>query len=76
LNNGSGKTNYPGTIDRGFTVCDEISRIMQGTKDYTSVKSEGKKVHLQKLLILCNLQEADLSFKEQGPEKFKVLKVF
>jgi hypothetical protein len=31
-----------------FYVSDEISRVMPGTKDYVSVKSEGKKVHVQK----------------------------
>jgi hypothetical protein len=29
-------------------VFDEISRIKPGTKDYVSVNSEGKKVHLHK----------------------------
>jgi hypothetical protein len=29
-----------------FYECDEISRIMLGTKDYVSVISEAKKVHL------------------------------
>jgi hypothetical protein len=31
-----------------FYVCDEISRIVPGTKDYIYVISEGKKVHVQK----------------------------
>jgi hypothetical protein len=52
-----------------FYVCDEISTIMPKTKDYTSVNFEGKKVHLQKLLILFNLKQAHLSFKKQNPEK-------
>jgi hypothetical protein len=29
-------------------VFDEIGRIMPGTKDYVSVNSKGKKIHLQK----------------------------
>jgi hypothetical protein len=53
-----------------FYVSDEISSIiMPGTKDYVSVNSEGKKVRFQKQLILCNLKEVYLSFKEQNPEK-------
>jgi hypothetical protein len=31
-----------------FYLSGEISRIMPGTKDYISVNSESKKVHLQK----------------------------
>jgi hypothetical protein len=42
---------------------------MPGAKDYISVYSECTKVHLQKQVILCNLKEAYLSFKEQNPEK-------
>jgi hypothetical protein len=52
-----------------FCVPDEISRIMPGTKDYVPVNTEGKKVHPQKQLILCNLKKTNLSFKEQNPEK-------
>jgi hypothetical protein len=51
-------------------VFDEISRIMPGTKDYVSVCSQDKKVYLQKRLILCNLKETYLNFKEQNLENF------
>jgi hypothetical protein len=37
----------PETVKQ-FYVSDQMSRIMSGTKDYTSVKSEGKVVHLQR----------------------------
>jgi hypothetical protein len=52
-----------------FYVCDEISTIMPRAKHYVSVNSEGKKIHLQKQLTLCNLKEAYTSFKEQNPEE-------
>jgi hypothetical protein len=67
-----GKVLPPATAEmvKQFYVSDEISRIMLGTKDYVSVNSESKKVHLQEQLNLtCNLKEAYLSFKEQNPEK-------
>jgi hypothetical protein len=40
LNDGSGKTNYPGTMDRGFTVYENVLNLFgiftSATKDYTS----------------------------------------
>jgi hypothetical protein len=66
------KTRLPPAKDemvKQLHVSDEISRAMPGTKDYVSVDSEGKTVRLQKRLILCNLKEVYLSFKEQNPEK-------
>jgi hypothetical protein len=56
-------------IMKQFYVSDRTSRIMPGAKDYVSVDSEGKMVHLQKLLILCNQKEAYFNFKKQNPEK-------
>jgi hypothetical protein len=41
---------------------------MSGTTDYASVNSEGKKVCLQKQLILFNIKENYIGFKEQNPE--------
>jgi hypothetical protein len=59
-----GKVLPPATAEmvKQFCVSDEISRIMPGTKDYVSLNSEAKKVHIHKQMILCNL-------KEQNPEK-------
>jgi hypothetical protein len=37
---------------------DEISRCMPGKTDFASVKEQGKRVHKQKWLLLCNLYEA------------------
>jgi hypothetical protein len=44
-----------GEMVKQFYISHEVERIMPGTKDYVSVNSEGKKVHLQKQLILCIL---------------------
>lgn len=52
-----------------FYLSDEISRIMPGQKDVVSVPQEnGKKVKLQKHLILCNVKEAYVAFKKDYPE--------
>jgi hypothetical protein len=52
-----------------FFASDDISRIMPGTKDHVSVNSEGK-VCLQQELILSNLKEVYLVFKEQNVKKW------
>jgi hypothetical protein len=41
-----------------FHLSDDDSKIMPGTKYNIYVNSEGKKVHLQKWLMLCNLKDA------------------
>lgn len=45
-----------------------VSRILPGRKDFKSVRIEGKKVQLQKRLILCNLREAHTKFKSDFPQ--------
>ena len=50
-----------------FFENDEISRCMPGKKDFISVKEDGRKVHKQKRLLLCNLNEAYTLFKEHYP---------
>ena len=47
-----------------FYEDDEYSRLMPGTKDYVSL---GKKVHKQKRLLLCNLNELYTAFKNKYP---------
>ena len=43
---------------------------MPGKKDFVSVKQEGgKRVHIQKRLVLNNLDEVYLEFKDQFPEQ-------
>lgn len=51
-----------------FYNCDDISRVMPGKKDVVTVR-RGKedKLHLQKRLILLNLNEAYTIFKEENP---------
>ena len=40
-----------------FYEYDDISRVMSGKKDFVSVKQEGKRVHVQKRLMLSNSRE-------------------
>ena len=51
-----------------FYLNDDISRIMPGMKDFVSIKQhDGKREHIQKRLVLCNLKEAYESFKSKYP---------
>ena len=45
---------------------DEFTRQMPGKKDYVSI---GRKQHMQKRLILCNLKELYVSFKTKYPQE-------
>ena len=47
-----------------FYEDDAHSRLMPGKKDFVSIK---KNVHKQKRLLLCNLHELYVIFKEQNP---------
>ncbi len=40
---------------------------MPGMKDFVSVKQEGKRVHIQKRLVLSNLKDVYREFKDQFP---------
>ena len=52
-----------------FYLSDNVSRVMPGKKDSLSVLGEdGKRVHKQKRLLLCNLLEAYNTFKANHPE--------
>lgn len=51
-----------------FYDSDEVSRLMPGMKDYVSVKINDSKIHVQKRLILCNLNELYSIFKTQNPD--------
>ena len=52
-----------------FFWSDSISRTMPGKKDFLSVKgADGKRVHRQKRLVLCNLKEAYREFKLCHPD--------
>jgi hypothetical protein len=47
---------------------DEISRCMPKKKYFASLKERGKIVHKQKRLLLCKLNEAYSSLKQQYPK--------
>ena len=55
------------TIDlvHDFYENDEYSRQLPGKKGYMSIQ---KSVHKQKQLILCNLHELFVAFKERNPD--------
>lgn len=61
----------PETVDkvRAFYESDDISRVMPGKKDFVSVKIEGKRVHVQKRLVLSNLKEVYHEFKGTFPDQ-------
>ena len=48
-----------------FHEHDEHSRQLPGKKDYVSIQ---KDVHKQKQLVLCNLHELFVEFKERNPD--------
>ena len=48
-----------------FYEDDEYSRQLPGKKDYVSIQ---KGVHKQKQLVLCNLHELLVAFKERNPD--------
>ena len=55
------------TIDlvHAFYEDDKYSRQLPGKKDYVSIQ---KDVHKQKWLVLCNLHELFVAFKEINPD--------
>ena len=52
------------TLVRELYCDDENSRLLPGKKGYTSI---GRNRHIQKRLILSNLKELHVSFKEKNP---------
>ena len=66
-----GPSLLPETVDivHAFYEHDDISRVMPGKKDFVSVKQEGKRVHVQKRLMLSNLREVYHEFKEKFPDR-------
>ncbi|GBO15377.1 hypothetical protein AVEN_262218-1 [Araneus ventricosus] len=51
-----------------FYFCDEVSRVMPGKKDFLSIYVNGIKTHAQKHLILGNLNDVYIRFRELYPE--------
>ena len=52
-----------------FYESDDISRVMPGKKDFVYVKKEGKHQHIQKRLVLSNLNKVYHEFKERFPDQ-------
>ena len=53
-----------------FYQSDENSRVMPGRKDFVSVREEGgRRLHVQKRLVLSNLKEVYCEFKAKFPSK-------
>ena len=46
---------------KAFYDSNDLCRIMPGKKDYVSI---GKNIHMQKKLLLCNLKELYIAYKE------------
>lgn len=53
---------------KSFYFKDDISRIMPGKRDCICIKEDGLKIQVQKRLILSNLKEVYVAFKEAYPE--------
>ena len=49
---------------RLFYENDEFSRQMPGGKNFVSI---GKKMHMRKRLLLCNLKELYIAYKDKFP---------
>lgn len=47
-----------------FYEDDEFTRMMPGKKDFVSI---GRNIHKQKRLLLCNIHELYVTFKERNP---------
>lgn len=51
-----------------FYLREDISRIMPGKKDFISIKlDDNKRTHVQKQLLMCNINELYQKFKEEYP---------
>jgi hypothetical protein len=48
-----------------FYESDEYSRLCPGKKDYLSIKIDGNRIHKQKRLLLANLNELYVAFKQK-----------
>lgn len=57
------------SVVQNFYRSDDISRLMPGQNDCVSVRqTDGKKSKIQKRLVLCNLKEAYVEFKNMYPD--------
>ena len=61
---GHGLSDETKTRVRQFYENDEYSYTMPGAKDYVTI---GRNVHMQECLLLCNVNELYVKFKEEYP---------
>lgn len=54
---------------KNFYLCDDVSRMMPGMKDYVSVVENGEKQHKQKRLLLFNIQDLHTKFRKAFPDE-------
>ncbi|KAG8230551.1 hypothetical protein J437_LFUL008374 [Ladona fulva] len=60
-----GKPLPKGISDSDFYEDEEFSRIYPGKKDYVSIRLDGIKIHKPKRLLLCNLGELYVAYREK-----------
>ena len=54
------------TLVKKFYEHDDISKMMPGMKDFVSIKNnDGTRSHIQKRLLLCNLNELHAQFTSE-----------
>ena len=51
-----------------FYKDEKLSRLMPGKKDFLLVREDGKRLHAQKRLLLCNLKEVYQLFVSRHPD--------
>lgn len=51
-----------------FYSSEDNSRVLPGIKDYVSIKENGQRTHVQKTLLLFNVNELHEKFKKENPE--------
>lgn len=56
------------TLIEDFYCNDENSRVCPGVRDYKIVKKSGEKIKVQKRLLLCNIKELYIKFKDKYPD--------
>lgn len=65
---GKSLDDHTANLVRCFYASDEVSRAMPGMKDFVSVKDGYERKHVQKRLILNNIDELYRNFKSENPE--------
>lgn len=56
------------SLVKSYYLREDISRVMPGKKDFVSIKlDDGKRTHVQKQLLMCNIDELYQKFKIEHP---------